>query len=341
VVKIEKGVGDLSARVTIGIPTYNRSSLLETCLSSIDLVLNNLDGQIDLLVSDNFSSDETQLVIREFAKNRGQSYQFRSIRQLENVGAVPNIFALIESCRTDYLIFLGDDDEVSLEGLQHLLKRINDLPPSHFVEGSWPWRRISEEMSISPAQAGEWGYEIGLAWSSVYNVAACQNALGITGLKAQLGKSIWGQIGLALTSIHVSKLGVRVMPFSWGSVAQERPYRYGYDNLLLSLRDLVRTHRDAARATGNSELLARFLTIRNFGYRSHLLGILVESAAMKKSDLLNEVWDDLLKDSSEISKPIHKINLSFLRIVCLSRLRFLVAPIRFGARTVRRLKFSS
>ena len=45
--------------LTIGIPTYNRAKFLRRLLEQLRTELAGLDGQVEVLVSDNASTDDT------------------------------------------------------------------------------------------------------------------------------------------------------------------------------------------------------------------------------------------------------------------------------------------
>ena len=69
--------------VSIGIPTYNRaSSYLQYALRS---AVRQTFENIEIIVSDNCSSDSTESVVKEFGDSRVRYY-----RQKENIGPVNN-----------------------------------------------------------------------------------------------------------------------------------------------------------------------------------------------------------------------------------------------------------
>ena len=92
----------LETKVTIAIPTYNRSQLLKTSLSSA-LAQDYSDFQV--LVLDNASTDDTEAVVRSFADQR-----ITYIRNQTNIGLFGNWQRVIEINSSPYLSFLPDDD---------------------------------------------------------------------------------------------------------------------------------------------------------------------------------------------------------------------------------------
>jgi glycosyltransferase involved in cell wall biosynthesis len=90
--------------ITIAIPTFNRAALLRGCVQS---ALSQTYGNIEILVSDNASTDDTEEVLREFDDKR-----LRVLRQETNIGLLPNWNACVAAARGEYLVLLSDDDRI-------------------------------------------------------------------------------------------------------------------------------------------------------------------------------------------------------------------------------------
>jgi glycosyltransferase involved in cell wall biosynthesis len=88
--------------VTVGIPTYNRSTLLA---ETIESVLAQTYGDFRVVVSDNASDDDTSDVVRSFADER-----ILYLRSDRNIGVVGNFNRLIAATETDFFVLLPDDD---------------------------------------------------------------------------------------------------------------------------------------------------------------------------------------------------------------------------------------
>jgi glycosyltransferase involved in cell wall biosynthesis len=91
--------------VTIAIPTFNRAALLRGCIPA---VLAQTYDNIEVLVSDNASLDDTANVLREFSDKR-----IRVLRQETNIGLLPNWNACLAAARGEYVVFVSDDDRIS------------------------------------------------------------------------------------------------------------------------------------------------------------------------------------------------------------------------------------
>ena len=103
--------------LTIAIPTYNRSKYLAQLLTVLAPQVSN-ESRVELIISDNASSDNTAEVVREFLQS---GLKARYIRNLENVGADANILQCFEKATGKYVWILGDDDVVIPDGLPKIL----------------------------------------------------------------------------------------------------------------------------------------------------------------------------------------------------------------------------
>lgn len=103
---------DNNILLTIAVPTYNRATYLERSLSSILGQTGKYGGRIEVIVSDNCSTDDTALVVKSFlAAGHTLSY----IANSRNVGPEANFFNCFNAARGKYFLLFSDDD-VLLEG---------------------------------------------------------------------------------------------------------------------------------------------------------------------------------------------------------------------------------
>ena len=101
-----------SPLLTIAIPTYNRSRYLGRLLHSLTPQLQAREDhsvRVELLISDNASSDDTQAVLDGY---RDQGFAFRNLRNPINVGADGNIAQCFAEASGRYVWIIGDDDVV-------------------------------------------------------------------------------------------------------------------------------------------------------------------------------------------------------------------------------------
>ncbi|PTQ99361.1 glycosyl transferase family 2 [Mucilaginibacter yixingensis] len=108
--------------LTIGIPTYNRSKLLDNLL---DCIFKQLDGtvfahKVQVVVSNNNSTDDTEEVVDLYVK-KGLNLIYS--RNTENIGANNNILKIgYELAQTPYCWIIGDDDLIRDGGIAYYLK---------------------------------------------------------------------------------------------------------------------------------------------------------------------------------------------------------------------------
>ncbi len=105
-------------RVTVAIPTYNRAdkTLPATLRSAIDQRYANLD----IVVSDNCSSDDTEAVVR------GHGGRIRYVRQAENLGLNGNLNACVDLAEGDYVLVLHDDDLIDPDFVASCMDAVGD-----------------------------------------------------------------------------------------------------------------------------------------------------------------------------------------------------------------------
>jgi len=88
--------------VTVAIPTFNRKRYLK---QSINSVLNQTYKNLELLVVDNHSEDNTQKEVEGIHDSR-----IHYLRNKKNIGILSNWNKCIDLAKGKYLVILGDDD---------------------------------------------------------------------------------------------------------------------------------------------------------------------------------------------------------------------------------------
>lgn len=108
------------SKVTVAICTYNRAGYLR---ESIESVLNQTYKDIDIIIYDNASTDDTEEVVRSFTDAR-ISYHKNQV----NIGYNANYNQAISLCKTDYLVIFHDDDIMLPHMIEEELKLMNKYP---------------------------------------------------------------------------------------------------------------------------------------------------------------------------------------------------------------------
>ena len=103
--------------LTIAIPTWNRAPSLALTLAQLAQEACNDWGSVELLVSDNASSDGTGQVVSAAVSS---GMPLRYIKNTENIGSDANIAQCFNLAKGHYVLILGDDD-VLIDGALKLL----------------------------------------------------------------------------------------------------------------------------------------------------------------------------------------------------------------------------
>jgi len=125
--------------VTVGIPTYNRAVMLRR---SIESALGQDYVNIEVIVSDNASTDNTQIICQEFS----EKYEcFKYIRQPLNVGANANFADVLKRASGEYFMWLGDDDWIDIAYVKNCVSIMRDRPDVALVCGAPIYYRLGSK----------------------------------------------------------------------------------------------------------------------------------------------------------------------------------------------------
>jgi glycosyltransferase involved in cell wall biosynthesis len=105
--------------------TYNRAGTLRETLDSI-LPQAAERPEIEVLVSDNASTDETADVLRGYCERHPG---LRHSRNAENLGFDGNVVACIENASGEYVAFFSDDDLAPPDLIGSLFRDLDDVRP--------------------------------------------------------------------------------------------------------------------------------------------------------------------------------------------------------------------
>lgn len=91
-------------KISVVIPTYNRSAYLDAAITS---VLAQCDADFEIIISDNHSEDDTQEVVSKYLPDK----RVRYFKNGTNIGMVRNWQKAVYECATaDWFVLLSDDD---------------------------------------------------------------------------------------------------------------------------------------------------------------------------------------------------------------------------------------
>lgn len=126
-----------AAKVTVGIPTFNRAHFLADAISS---VLAQTYADFELVVSDNASTDNTSEVLAKFKDSR-----IRIHRNATNIGLLGNFNRCLELARGDYFVLLGSDDYWEPTLLSRLVPLLEENP--HALQAQSGGTFVAEDRS--------------------------------------------------------------------------------------------------------------------------------------------------------------------------------------------------
>ena len=112
--------------VDILIPTYNREQDIIKNIEHInDLVKSeNIKDSFRVLISDNCSTDSTWGRIKELERNI--EIEVVKYQQDENIGLERNAVFLLQQAKSDFIMYLGDDDYIPHGYLSYVIKTVNE-----------------------------------------------------------------------------------------------------------------------------------------------------------------------------------------------------------------------
>ena len=111
---------DETPLLTIGLPTFNRLKYLRKSLAAICEVVGN-DRRVEILVSDNDSTDRTEEFVRAVQRNYSNLIYRKNA---ENIGANRNFLKIYSEARGKYVMAVGDDDILTVDAIKRLLEII-------------------------------------------------------------------------------------------------------------------------------------------------------------------------------------------------------------------------
>lgn len=100
--------------ITIGIPTYNGAKYLR---ESLDSVINQTYQNLDILVIDDNSRDDTISIIEEYQR---RDSRIRLIRNLENPGMLANWNRCLKEAKADWIKLHFQDDLMVPETIERM-----------------------------------------------------------------------------------------------------------------------------------------------------------------------------------------------------------------------------
>jgi glycosyltransferase involved in cell wall biosynthesis len=118
-------------KLSICIPTYNRSDLLISQLEFLRVEILPFVAEIEIIVADNCSSVEHRNKIIDYHNHHTNNFELK-LNQV-NLGSIGNIYYLLENVNSEYVWFLSDDDVLVPGILKRLIEILTVNQPLSYV----------------------------------------------------------------------------------------------------------------------------------------------------------------------------------------------------------------
>jgi len=262
--------------LTIGIPTYNRGRSLQKMLDCLSKQILSYEKNIEVLISDNCSTDITSEVISDWVACQCSDLLVKHVRQIENIGVSRNLVSLLYESTSDYFIFLGDDDKLDSDGFSKLISLLTEKRPVAVIQARWEGMlRSSRIGSIGFDDALSLFYEYGNAWAGVIDRDAAVRAIGSRTLRQEIELIVWPQTVFGyLAMFDLSPLrSIEAVDFEIGRPLTESLNLTNKTYWLRSLADLLRAAALIQRTTGNALIRRRFISLKSQGLAIHIKAI--------------------------------------------------------------------
>jgi glycosyltransferase involved in cell wall biosynthesis len=110
--------------VSIAVPVYNGENYLKLALKSIE---QQTYSNIEILISDNGSTDQTASICEDFSRNNPRVKYFR---QTQNIGAIDNFNFLVGVAQGEFFKWASHDDVCDPTYIQRCVEALESAPDS-------------------------------------------------------------------------------------------------------------------------------------------------------------------------------------------------------------------
>ncbi len=129
--------------LSICISTYNRSAWVDVSLRNLSRLLPDYNTDIEIVICDNASTDDTSDIVKPFLSRKDFSYYSNPV----NVGMLGNLRITANHAAGKYIWILGDDDLIRPECIEKISKIIRDNPDLALIYLNYSYTR-EEDASL-------------------------------------------------------------------------------------------------------------------------------------------------------------------------------------------------
>ena len=122
-------------KLTIAIPTYKRHDEINTLLRSLSEQTNK---EFILVISNNSNENKDIDMLKiNCSKFKNKFLNIKIINQNKNIGAINNFLYLLNICKTEYFMWLADDDRISINFIETLMPEIEKNEEAVSIVSYW------------------------------------------------------------------------------------------------------------------------------------------------------------------------------------------------------------
>lgn len=126
---VEK-IDNADIKLSIAIPTYNGSKYIRETLDSIIFQLDDIDEEIEIVISDNASTDGTSEIIKQY---QNEHSFIRYFCNNENLGADRNVDLVVRRSRGKHVWLFSDDDKLNSGAIKKVFDVLEIHPNIGFI----------------------------------------------------------------------------------------------------------------------------------------------------------------------------------------------------------------
>ena len=129
-------------KLTIAIPTYKRNNEIINVLRS----LSEQSNKEFVLVISNNSNEKKDIDALKINCNKFKNkfLNIKIINQKENIGSINNFMYLLNICKTEYFMWLADDDRISKNFIKTLMPEIEKNKEMASIVSYWEFKNNEE-----------------------------------------------------------------------------------------------------------------------------------------------------------------------------------------------------
>jgi abequosyltransferase len=212
----------MKPRLTIAIPTYNGASTIRRTLESI---VNQLTQEVDVVISDNASTDGLYDQIKKYLSDYPSIRYFKND---QNLGYDKNVDLCIKYAEGEYVWLFSDNDVLLKGGIEKILRRLSSSEKlsALFVNyDSLHSPRVTDFVLDNTVYKGDsfflkTSFKSGLISSNIVN----KEIWGQSNMKKYMGSG-WIHLGFLVEALQICPAGIvkecliqqLEVPMKWGA----------------------------------------------------------------------------------------------------------------------------